>query len=55
MDSRSDQARNADTGRKGKRKYEAPEIMSEEVFETTALACRKMGGSGGQCNAFPKS
>lgn len=48
-----DHAKKAESGRK--RKYEPPEIVSEEVFETTALACRKMGGSGGVCNTFPKS
>ena len=39
----------------GKRKYEPPEILSQEVFETTALACGKRGGQGPQCNANKKS
>jgi len=49
--------RNGDTraGQSGKRTYEPPEILSQEVFETTALACKKLGGTGGQCNSFPKS
>jgi hypothetical protein len=55
METRDD--RNGDTrvGKSGKRAYEPPEILSQEVFETTALACKKLGGTGGQCNAFPKS
>ena len=36
------------------RKYEPPDILSQEVFETTALACMKVAGGGG-CGAFPKS
>ena len=49
--------RNGDTraGQRGKRTYEPPEILSQEVFETTALACKKLGGTTGQCNSFPKS
>ncbi len=37
------------TGQSGKRKYEPPEIQSQEVFETTALACLKKAGQGGAC------
>jgi hypothetical protein len=40
-------------GLRGKRKYEPPEILSQEVFETTALACRKV--TGGACGVSPKS
>ena len=40
-------------GQRGKRKYEPPEILSQEVFETTALACMKV--VGGACGASPKS
>jgi hypothetical protein len=49
--------RNADprAGQRGKRTYEPPEILSQEVFETTALACKKVSGTGGQCNTTPKS
>ena len=51
---RSDE-RNVEPGsdRRGKRKYEPPEILSQEVFETTALACMKV--VGGACGASPKS
>jgi hypothetical protein len=56
MDERSKRVRKSDdAGQSGKRKYEPPEILSQEVFETTALTCRKIGGTGGQCNAFSKS
>ena len=43
----------APVGQSRKRKYEPPEILSQEVFETTALACMKV--VGGACGASPKS
>jgi hypothetical protein len=30
--------------------YEAPRLMSEGIFETTALACGKLPAGGGKCN-----
>lgn len=39
----------------GKRPYEAPAIVSEQIFETTALACGKLPAQGGKCNARPKA
>jgi hypothetical protein len=39
----------------GKRAYEPPEILSQEVFETTALACGKRPGGGQVCNLNKKS
>jgi len=39
----------------GKRPYEAPAIASEQIFETTALACGKRPAEGGKCNARPKA
>ena len=39
--------------RRAKRKYEPPDILSQEVFETTALACMKVTGSA--CGASTKS
>jgi len=39
----------------GKRAYEPPEILSQEVFETTALACGKQPGQAKACNANKKS
>jgi hypothetical protein len=38
-----------------KRPYEAPAIVSEQIFETTALACGKRMGQGGKCNRRPKA
>jgi hypothetical protein len=55
MDERSERIRTSDTGQGGKRKYEPPEILSQEIFETTALACRKIFGQSSRCNASPKS
>jgi hypothetical protein len=43
------------TGERGKRAYEAPAIASEQIFETTALACGKKAGQGSKCNARPKA
>ena len=38
-----------------KRPYEAPAIASEQIFETTALACGKRPAQGGKCNVRPKA
>jgi len=38
-----------------KRPYEAPAIASEQIFETTALACGKKPAQGGKCSARPKA
>jgi hypothetical protein len=38
-----------------KRPYEAPAIASEQIFETTALACGKKPAQGGKCNARRKA
>ena len=38
-----------------KRKYSPPEITTQEVFETTALACGKRIGQGGaKCGPNPR-
>jgi hypothetical protein len=55
MDTPSAGTRESGTGQSGKRKYEPPEVQSQEVFETTALACRKISGQGGRCNTTPKT
>ena len=39
----------------GKRPYEAPAIVSEQIVETTALACGKRPDQGGKCSARPKA
>jgi hypothetical protein len=41
--------------RPGKRPYEAPAIVSEQIFETTALACAKVMGVGSMCMGRPKA
>jgi hypothetical protein len=38
---------------RSRRPYEPPDIVSQEVFETTALACKKI--TGGKCGVSPKS
>jgi hypothetical protein len=35
--------------------YEAPRVLSEAIFETTALACGKRPMGGGKCNHRPKN
>jgi len=42
-------------GRPARRIYERPRIVTETVFETTALACGKIAGQGGKCNVKPKT
>jgi len=53
MEKRDERNLEAREGQSGKRKYEPPEILSQEVFETTALACKKI--TGGQCGQAPRS
>ena len=38
-----------------RRPYEAPAIVSEQMFETTALACGKLVGALGKCKMRPKA
>jgi hypothetical protein len=38
-----------------KRRYEQPAIESEEIFETSALACGKTSPTQSPCQAVPKS
>ena len=38
-----------------KRPYEAPAITSEQIFETTDLACGKKPAQGGPCIARRKA
>lgn len=37
-----------------RRTYEPPMVLSEVIFETTALACGKIPGQSAKCNAKPK-
>jgi hypothetical protein len=36
-----------------KKPYVKPEIVSEPIYETMALACGKVPGQSSQCNAAP--
>jgi hypothetical protein len=40
--------------RKKKRTYVKPQCVSEPIYETLALACGKLPGQGGVCNAAPR-
>jgi len=42
-------------GEQTRRPYELSAIVSEQIFETTALACAKRPAQGGKCNARPKA
>jgi hypothetical protein len=55
MDKREEREQEPRASQSGKRKYEPPEVVSQEVFETTALACGRRPGQGGRCGNFPKS
>lgn len=37
-----------------RRPYQKPAVRHERVFETMALGCGKIGGTGGICNTTPK-
>ena len=37
-----------------KKAYTKPACVSEQIFETTALACGKQPGRGGSCVASPR-
>ena len=43
------------SGEQARRPYEPPAIVSEQIFETTALACAKRLGQGAKCIFRPKS
>jgi len=43
------------TGEQARRPYEPPAIVSEQIFETTALACAKRQGQGSKCLFRSKS
>jgi hypothetical protein len=34
--------------------YTKPNVTSEAIYETLALACGKLPGQGGSCNAVPR-
>jgi hypothetical protein len=37
-----------------KKPYTKPSVVSEPIYETLALACGKLPGQGGICNAAPR-
>jgi len=37
-----------------KKPYCKPGLVSEKIYETVALACGKLPGQGGFCNAAPR-
>jgi hypothetical protein len=50
------QVRDERTQPSGKRKYSPPDITTQQVFETTALACGKLIGQGGaKCGPNPRT
>lgn len=40
--------------KKARKPYVKPACVSEQIFETTALACGKQPGRGGACAAAPR-
>lgn len=38
----------------GRKPYQKPSVTSEPIYETLALACGKLPGQGGVCNAAPR-
>lgn len=38
----------------GKKPYAKPNVQSEPIYETLALACGKLPGQGGVCNGAPR-
>jgi hypothetical protein len=40
---------------KGKKLYQKPAFRYERVFETLALSCGKLVGTGGQCHQVKKT
>lgn len=48
-------APNAKPNPRDKKPYEKPSVTSEPIYETVALACGKLPGQGGMCNAAPSA
>lgn len=44
----------ANGSKKKKKPYVKPACVSEQIFETTALACGKTPGRGGACVGAPR-
>jgi len=54
MNEHGERVRGSDASQDSKRKYEPPQILSQVVFETTALACGKLPAQGGPCSGGGK-
>jgi len=52
-DEKRDNPQGARAG-EGKKPYAKPSVQSEPIYETLALACGKLPGQGGVCNAAPR-
>ena len=48
------QQKKSKAGEGEKKPYVKPRCVSEPIYETLALACGKLPGQGGFCNAAPK-
>lgn len=48
------QEKRSEAGKGQKKTYVKPRCVSEPIYETLALACGKLPGQGGFCNAAPK-
>ncbi len=55
MEDVSPKEREINPPRRGRRPYEPPAIESEEIFETSALACGKTSPTQSACQAVPRS
>jgi hypothetical protein len=49
-----DKKQSPDSPQRPRRPYQKPAFKFEKVFETMALGCGKIGGTGGICNTVPK-
>jgi hypothetical protein len=47
------QGQEAASSSPAKKPYVKPEVVSEPIYETMALACGKVPGQSSQCNAAP--
>jgi hypothetical protein len=54
MDRTQKTAQGDEKQQKKKRVYVKPQCVSEPIYETLALACGKLPGQGGVCNAAPR-
>ncbi len=54
MEREHDKFRVAKQTELGRKPYTKPRCTSETIYETLALACGKLPGQGGSCNAAPR-